>query len=65
LVLSQFDDGDKQMKAAIIESSFGMLAFSEEHKLIEKVLFPQKPQKAAKALVKIEAGKVVDENLSI
>jgi len=61
LVLSQFDDGDKQMKAAIIESSFGMLAFSEEHKLIEKVLFPQKPQKAAKALVKIEAGKVVDE----
>ncbi len=53
------------MKAAIIECPFGMLAFSEEHKLIAKALFPQKPQKAAKALVKIEAGKTVDEVVNL
>ena len=49
------------MKAVIIECPFGVLAFSEENKLLEKVLFPKKPQMAAKALVKIETGKIVDE----
>ncbi|MDI6847880.1 MAG: C/D box methylation guide ribonucleoprotein complex aNOP56 subunit [Candidatus Bathyarchaeia archaeon] len=49
------------MKAVIVECPFGMLAFSKENKLIEKVLFPKKPQTVAKALVKIEAGKIVDE----
>jgi len=49
------------MRAVIIECPFGVLAFSEENKLFEKVLFPKKPQMAAKALVKIEAGKMVDE----
>ncbi|MDI6905514.1 MAG: C/D box methylation guide ribonucleoprotein complex aNOP56 subunit [Candidatus Bathyarchaeia archaeon] len=49
------------MKAVMVECPFGMLAFSEENKLIEKVLFPKKPQTVAKALVKIEAGKIVDE----
>jgi len=49
------------MKAIIIEASFGMLAFSEENKLIEKVFFPKKPQSTAKTILKIESGKVVDE----
>jgi len=49
------------MKTAVVECSFGILAFNEENKLIEKVLFPKKPQEAAKTLVKIEAGKMVDE----
>lgn len=49
------------MKAVMVECPFGMLAFSKENKLIEKVLFPKKPQTVAKALVKIEAGKIVDE----
>ena len=49
------------MKVVIIECPFGMLAFSEENKLLEKVLFPKKPRIAANALVKIEAGKMVDE----
>jgi nucleolar protein 56 len=49
------------MKVVIIECPFGMLAFSEENKLLEKVLFPKKPRMAAKALVKIEAGKMADE----
>ncbi len=49
------------MKTAIIEASFGILAFSEENKLIEKALFPKKPQDAAKAILKVESGKIVDE----
>jgi nucleolar protein 56 len=49
------------MRAIIVECSFGILAFDEESKLIEKVLFSKKPQEAAKALLKIEAGKMVDE----
>jgi len=61
-VLSGLDDGEVyEMKAVIIECPFGILAFNEENKLIEKALFPKKPQTAAKALVKIEAGKTVDE----
>jgi nucleolar protein 56 len=49
------------MKATIVECPFGILAFNGENKLIEKVLFPKKPQNAAQILAKIEAGKVVDE----
>jgi len=49
------------MKATVVECSFGIVAFNEESKLIEKVLFPKEPQLAAQALVKIEAGKMVDE----
>lgn len=49
------------MRATIIESTFGILAFNKESEIIESVLFPKKPQKAAKILAKIEAGKFVDE----
>ncbi len=49
------------MRATIIGCSFGILAFDEENKLIEKVLFPKNPQNAAKTIVKIESGKIVDE----
>ncbi len=49
------------MKAVIIECSFGFLAFDEDNKLIQKVLFPKKPQAAANALMKVEAGKMPDE----
>jgi nucleolar protein 56 len=49
------------MKASIVECSFGVIAFNEENKLIEKALFSKEPQSAAKALIKIENGKMVDE----
>ncbi len=49
------------MMATIVECSFGIMAFNEENKLIEKVLFSKKPQEAAKAILKIETGKMVDE----
>lgn len=53
------------MKATIIECSFGFLAFDEDNKLLQKVLFPRKPQAAAKALLKTEAGKLPDEALEL
>jgi nucleolar protein 56 len=49
------------MKATLIECSFGILAFNEENKLIEKSLFPRNPQTAAKTLTSIEVGKITDE----
>jgi nucleolar protein 56 len=49
------------MKATIIESSFGILAFNDENELIEKVLFPKKAQEAAKIVTETEAGKITDE----
>jgi len=49
------------VRAIIIESTFGILAFNKESEIIGSVLFPKKPQKAAKILAKIEAGKFVDE----
>ncbi len=53
------------MKATIVESSFGILAFDQENRLVEQALFPKKPQEAAKILGKIEAGKLTDEIVSI
>jgi nucleolar protein 56 len=49
------------MKATIVESSFGILAFNDENELVEKVLFPKKAEEAAKILIKTEAGKITEE----
>jgi nucleolar protein 56 len=49
------------MKAVIVQFPFGFAAFNEKGKLIDQSLFPKKPQAAAKALAKIEAGKVSGE----
>jgi nucleolar protein 56 len=49
------------MKASIVECSFGVIAFNEENKLIEAALFPKEPQTAAKALIKLENGKMTKE----
>jgi nucleolar protein 56 len=49
------------MKATLVECSFGILAFDEENRLIEKVLFSKKPQEAANTIMKVEAGKMIDE----
>jgi nucleolar protein 56 len=49
------------MKATIVESAFGILAFDEGNRLIDNALFSKNPQKVAEALNKIEAGKIVDE----
>jgi nucleolar protein 56 len=46
------------MKAIIIQFSFGVVAFDEQGNIADKVLFPKKPQQAAKSLMKIESGKI-------
>jgi nucleolar protein 56 len=45
------------MKTMIIQFPFGVVAFDEQNNSVEKVLFPKKPQAAAKSIMKIEAGK--------
>jgi len=51
----------RKVRAKIIESTFGILAFNDEDEIIETVLFPKDPRKAAKILTMIEAGKFVNE----
>ncbi|MCL1978031.1 MAG: C/D box methylation guide ribonucleoprotein complex aNOP56 subunit [Candidatus Bathyarchaeota archaeon] len=53
------------MKAFIIHYPFGVAAFDEKNNLVEKVLFPKKPQAAAKSLLKTESGKLSDEVFSL
>ena len=40
------------MKAFIIQFPFGVAAFDDKNSLVEKVLFPKKPQAAARSLLK-------------
>jgi nucleolar protein 56 len=49
------------VKASIVTCSFGIIAFDEEGKLVETALFSKKPQNAAKTIVKIENGKIIEE----
>jgi len=49
------------MKATIIGSSFGILALSNEGKLVDCVLYPKNPRSAAKALARFDAGKITEE----
>jgi nucleolar protein 56 len=46
------------MKAFIVHFPFGILSFSEDRQLVEQVLYPKKPQAAAKAIIKAEEGKL-------
>jgi nucleolar protein 56 len=46
------------MKAVIIQFTFGVAAFNEQGSLVEKALFPKKPQAAAKKILKAEYGKI-------
>jgi nucleolar protein 56 len=48
------------MKTAIIQFTFGVVAFDEQNNLVEKVLFPEKPQEAAKKIMATEAGKIAE-----
>lgn len=49
------------MKATIIPTFFGILAFNEGNMLVAQALFSKKHEEAAKALVEVESGKVVKE----
>ena len=49
------------MKARIIQFTFGIVAFGEHNRLIDKILFTKKPHAAAKKIMKTEAGKISGE----
>src|SRR4030043_2230029 len=46
------------MKATIIQFTFGAVAFDEQNRLVEKVLFPKNPLAPAKKIMAVEAGKI-------
>lgn len=46
------------MKATIVESPFGILAFNDKKNLVDKILFPKKPAVAARILAEIKAGRM-------
>ncbi|MFA7398238.1 MAG: C/D box methylation guide ribonucleoprotein complex aNOP56 subunit [Candidatus Bathyarchaeia archaeon] len=53
------------MKAFIVQFPFGVAAFDQKNSLIEKALFPKKPQAAAKSLLRTESGKLSDQITSL
>lgn len=53
------------MEATIIECPFGVLAFNSENKLVEKILFPKRPGKAAEIFAKIEGGRISKEVIKL
>jgi nucleolar protein 56 len=55
---SKRETGQHVMKAFIVQFPFGVFAFGEDNQLVEEVLFPKKPQAAAKAILKAEQGKL-------
>jgi nucleolar protein 56 len=53
------------MKAFIVQFPFGVAAFDGKNQLVEKALFPKKPQAAAKSLLRTEQGKLSDQITSL
>ncbi len=53
------------MKAFIVQFPFGVAAFDDKNQLVEKALFPKKPQAAAKSLLRTETGKLSDQTTSL
>ena len=53
------------MKTIIIQFPYGVAAFDDKNSLVERVLFPKKPQAAARSLLKTEAGKMSEEVFSL
>jgi len=53
------------MKVFIIQFPVGIAAFDDKKAFVEKVLFPKKPQAAARSLLEAESGKMSDELFSL
>jgi nucleolar protein 56 len=58
-------DGGNRVKATIIECVMGVFGFGENNELVDKVFFPKEPRETAEKLGKIEAGKLVDETVTL
>jgi len=53
------------VKATIVECVMGVFGFGEANELLEKVFFPKDPREMAERLGKIEAGKVIEEIVTL
>ncbi len=58
-------DEEKIMKATMITSLIGVLGFSEDGQIVEKILFKEDPKLIAKKLNLIDIGKTIDEAFSL
>ena len=53
------------MKATIVECLMGVFSFGEANKLVGHVFFPKDPREIAERLGKVEAGKAVEEIVTL
>ncbi len=53
------------MKATIVECVMGVFGFGEANELVEKKFFPKDPLEIAERLGKIEAGKIIEELVTL
>ncbi len=53
------------MKVTVLESVIGILAFDENNALVDYVLFPKDAKTVGETLLKMEAGRIVDEQSSL
>ncbi|MDH5419083.1 MAG: C/D box methylation guide ribonucleoprotein complex aNOP56 subunit [Candidatus Bathyarchaeota archaeon] len=53
------------MKATIVECLMGVFGFGEANKLVDHVFFPKDPREIAEKLGKVEAGKVIEEIVTL
>ncbi len=53
------------MKVTVLESVIGILAFDENIALVDYVLFPKEAKIVGETMLKMEAGRIVDEQTSL
>jgi nucleolar protein 56 len=55
----------KSVKATIVECVIGVFGFGEANELVEKIFFPKDPLEIAERLGKVEAGKTIEEIVTL
>ena len=53
------------MKATIVECLMGVFGFGEAKNLVDHIFFPKDPREIAERLGKVEAGKVIEETVTL
>jgi len=53
------------MKATIVTSLIGVLGFNEDGQMVDKILFKKDPKKIAEKMNSVEAGKTIEEIISL
>jgi len=53
------------MKVTVLESVIGILGFDEKNALVDYVLFPKDAKVVGETMLRIEAGKIVDQQTSL